>query len=221
MNAISIFVSTPISLDFERLVHSIWHKNNHGGLDMVRLGLLSAVLIASCAITPAFAQEAPQTAMTAEAEAQYVVIKKDTPVQMMATKEISTADVGAGTKFRLRINEAIIVGGNVIVPVGAWATGEVVSATSSGALGKSGTMSARLLFVELDDARIPLLGDMQIKGQGAGSAAAAVIFSGVTGLFHRGNNAKIKAGELVHGFVAEDVTLNMASNPVRRIEGAQ
>ena len=36
---------------------------------------------------------------------------------------------------------------------------------------------------------------------------AAIVLSGLVGLFHRGNNAKIKAGEIITGFVAEDVML--------------
>ncbi len=155
---------------------------------------------------------------TAAAPSSTIILKRDTPVQMMATKEISTADASAGTRFRLRINEAITVGGRTIVPVGAWATGEVTSANASGGLGKSGKMETKLLFIEVGDLQIPLQGEMAIKGQGAGSAGMAIIFSGMAGLFHRGNNAKIKAGEMVHGFVAEDVKLDISGDTLRRVD---
>jgi hypothetical protein len=185
----------------------------------------TAVLLAFGTIAQQVAAQeaaAPATAVTVTAPAAApptnIILKRDTPVQMMATKEISTADASAGTRFRLRINEAITVGGRTIVPVGAWATGEVTSAKASGGLGKSGKMEAKLLFIEMGDLQIPLQGEMAIKGQGAGSAGMAIIFSGMAGLFHRGNNAKIKAGELVHGFVSEDVTLDISSDTLRRVD---
>lgn len=68
-------------------------------------------------------------------------------------------------------------------------------------------MTAKLLSIRLGSTEIPLEGDMSAKGTGAGSAGVAVLFTGVVGLFHRGNNAKIKAGELLVGYVAHDVTL--------------
>jgi hypothetical protein len=58
---------------------------------------------------------------------------------------------------------------------------------------------------------IPIDGRISSEGSGAGSAGAAVIFSGIAGLFHRGNNAKIKAGEIVNAFVAEDTVLNSSA----------
>ena len=135
------------------------------------------------------------------------VIRIDTPVELMATKEVSTADVTAGTRFKLRLNKPVTVADGQTIPVGTWAHGEVVSAIDSGGLGKSGKMTARLLYLEYGANKIPLEGEISTKGNGAGSAGAAVIFAGVAGLFHRGNNAKIKAGEIVNAFVAEDTIL--------------
>src|SRR3546814_11437499 len=78
-------------------------------------------------------------------------------------------------------------------------------------------MTARLLYVQLGNAEIPLDGQTSAKGTGAGSAGVATLFTGLAGMFHRGNNAKIKAGELLSGFIAEDIWLNMAADPVQRI----
>lgn len=135
------------------------------------------------------------------------MIRIDTPVELMATKEVSTADVTAGTRFKLRLNKPVMVAEGLTIPVGTWAHGEVVSASDSGGLGKSGKMTARLLYLEFGANKIPLEGEISTKGNGAGSAGAAVIFAGVAGFFHRGNNAKIKAGEIINAFVAQDTTL--------------
>lgn len=147
-----------------------------------------------------------------------VVLLRDTPVVLLAPSEVRSDKAAAGTLFKLRVQQPISVGGDVVVPVGTTAFGQVVSAQGSGGLGKNGTMDVKLRYIQLGDARIPIEGEKAAKGVGAGSAAMAVLFVGVTGLFHRGNNAKIKAGELLSGFVSEDVTLDLSATPARRVD---
>ncbi len=171
----------------------------------VMLAVMFMSMQAAAVPTPVAATES-QNMATAENTA---IIRRDTPIELMATKEVSTADVTAGTKFRLRLNKPVKVDDKLTIPVGTWAHGEVVSASDSGGLGKSGEMQARLLYLEYGSNRIPLEGQVSAKGTGAGSAGAAIIFAGVAGLFHRGNNAKIKAGELINAFVAEDTGLQI------------
>lgn len=181
----------------------------------------TVTILAGCALAqgmPAAAQEAAAAA-TSPARGT-IVLARDTPVVLLATSEVRSDHVAAGTLFKLRVQQPISVGGAVIVPVGTPAFGQVVSAEGSGGLGKSGTMDVKLRYIQLGDARIPLEGEKAAKGTGAGSAGMAVLFVGVTGLFHRGNNAKIKAGELLSGFVAQDVTLDLAAAPIRLVEAA-
>ena len=151
-----------------------------------------------------------------------VLLPHDTPVELMATAEVSTATAKPGTVFKLRVNKPVSLDGKVVVPVGTPAFGEVVTATDSGGLGKSGHMSAHLLHIQLGEARIPLEGDTQAKGTGAGSAGVAFVaslFNPLT-LFHRGNNAKIKAGEILAGFVSKDVALDLSGATPKLAEEA-
>jgi hypothetical protein len=175
---------------------------------LVALQAASANPVVSPAAEPILA--APVTAPAA-----MVRLPQDTPVELMATAEVSTAKVTPGTTFKLRVNRAVEVDGRIIVPVGTAAFGEVITARDSGGLGKSGRMTARLLYMQLGEARIPLQGEMNAKGTGAGSAGLAILFSGWAGFFHRGNNAKIKAGEILAGFVSEDVMLDVSSGVAR------
>lgn len=163
-------------------------------------------------VTVAAQQSAPSS------KKDTILIPIDTPVELMATKEISTAKVATGSRFTLRVNAPVLIDSKEIIPVGATAHGEVVSANDSGGLGKNGRMTIKLLYIDLDDVKIPLEGEQSAKGTGAGSAGAAIIFAGLAGLFHRGNNAKIKAGELVNGFIAQDVTLDLSGDKVRLAE---
>lgn len=160
----------------------------------------------------------PEIQAQAPASISSVLLKHDTPVQLMGVSEITTANVVAGNRFKLRVNQPIVVDGRTIVPIGATAFGTVLTAHDSGGLGKSGEMTTRLLHIQLGDAQIPLEGEQSAKGTGAGSAGVAVLFTGVAGLFHRGNNAKIKAGEIVSGFIAEDVELDLSGPVAKRVE---
>ena len=149
------------------------------------------------------------------APAGTVLLKRDTPIHLMVMSEVSTKERGIGYRFKLRVNQPVMVGGAIVIPVGALAWGEVTSATSSGNVGKSGTLSAKLLHVDLNGTFIPLTGETQAAGKnGTGEAVMAVMALGVLGLFAKGNNAKIKAGELMTGFTAEDTQVPAPPVPI-------
>ena len=180
-------------------------------------GAFFAAMAVSSASVSAQPVEAPQPPIVAAPVQALVLIRRDTPVVLMAISEVSTATALAGTRIKLRVQQPVTIDGKIIIPVGTPAFGTVVTAEDSGGLGKSGRMTARLQHILLGDAEIPLDGELSAKGTGAGSAGVAFLFTGVVGLFHRGNNAKIKAGEIVSAFVSEDVQLDLASTPVTRI----
>ncbi|GAO37840.1 hypothetical protein SCH01S_01_00030 [Sphingomonas changbaiensis NBRC 104936] len=179
--------------------------------------LLAALAAASATSAQVSSPETPAVPASA-APATRVTLPRDTPVELMAPREVSTADATAGEIFKLRVNKAIVIDGRTIVPAGTTAFGQVISASDSGGLGKSGRMTAKLLHIQLGETEIPLEGEMSAKGTGAGSAGLAVLFTGWAGFFHRGNNAKIKAGEILAGFVASDVVLDMSGPVPRRVE---
>ena len=138
-------------------------------------------------------------------------LPSDTPIHLMVVSEVTTKTHSAGYRFRLRVNEPVIINSVEVVPVGALAWGEVTSASSSGNVGKSGQIEARLLYLEAAGTRIPIEGTRNDKGKGAtGETVMAVIGLGVFGLFAKGNNARIKAGEKITAFTTEDVQLDLS-----------
>lgn len=154
----------------------------------------------------------PDTGVSDQVPADTVAIPKDTPVHLMTLTEVTTKTDGAGHRFKLRVNEDVIVNGETVVPKGTLAWGEVTSAESSGNLGKSGRLTARLLYIELNGQRIPIEGDTSAKGRsGTAETVVGVLGLGLLGLFAKGNNAKIKAGEKSTAFVADDFILNRAA----------
>jgi hypothetical protein len=134
----------------------------------------------------------------------------DKAVRLMVMREVTTRTARPGDRFRMQVDQDVVVDGVKIIPAGTQAWGEVVSAETSGLVGKSGKLSARLLYIELPDRKIVLRGDMMEAGTRGGvtTAAATVGFAlmgaGPLGLLTRGTNAKLKAGDILIGYVAAD-----------------
>lgn len=158
--------------------------------------------------------EAPEdvaTTVEEPAPAAQLVIPRDTPVRLMVLNEVSTKDHAAGHRFPLRVNEAVVVDGRELIPVGATAWGELTDAEKSGNVGKRGKLEATLSHIDLDGRSIPLEGGTTSDGKsGKGETILGVLAMGPLGLFAKGNNAKIKAGEMMTAFVSEDVVLDDA-----------
>lgn len=155
----------------------------------------------------------PQTAEAAvAAEPAAIVIPEDTPIHLMTLTEVTTKTDQIGHRFKLRVNKDVQINGVMAIPVGTLAWGEVTSAESSGNLGKAGNLTARLLYVELHGQQIPISGDTSVKGRTATAETVVGVLSlGVFGLFAKGNNAKIKAGEKITAFVTAGTTIKRSA----------
>lgn len=172
--------------------------------------LVTGVALAAPAQQPAMAPETPPQAQPAPAVGQGALIGQGGTVRLMVMREVTTKTAQAGDRFRLQVDQDVLIDGVKVVPAGTQAWGEVVAAAPSGFVGKSGKLSARLLYIELPDRKIALRGDMMEAGTrgGATTAAATVGFAlmgaGPLGLLTRGTNAKLKAGDILIGYLAED-----------------
>lgn len=176
---------------------------------VVSTPLQAQVVMAQSPAAPVAA--VPDLPVDAPALQPPLVLRRDTPVHLMVMNEVSTKERSAGYRFKLRVNEPVIVSGVTVVPAGTLAYGEVMSAESSGNVGKSGRLSARLVNIDLGGRAIGISGETTANGKsGTGEVVAAVIGLGLLGLFAKGNNAKIKAGELMTGFTTEDTLFDIA-----------
>jgi hypothetical protein len=134
-----------------------------------------------------------------------LVLPRQTMVRLMVLNEVNSREASPGTRFVLRVDENVVVGGIVVIPVGAKAWGEVTEVTANKALGKPGSVGARLLYVEVNGERIALAGEEQSRGNAGGDkmAMASAAF-GPFALLTKGNIGKLKAGFIFNGYVAAD-----------------
>ncbi|MGH6695950.1 hypothetical protein [Sphingopyxis sp.] len=172
---------------------------------------VAALLAASSQSAAAVETNPPTEAVPASAVEPAIaplVLKRDTPVHFMVVSEVTTKTHTQGHRFRLRVDKPVFVDGVLALPVGTIAWGEVLAAKKSGNAGKSGSLEARLLYVDVEGYRVPISGNNEAKGAGGGAETAlGIIALGPLGLLAKGNNAKIKAGELMTGFVEQDTAI--------------
>lgn len=189
--------------------------------------LLNALVVASLAFQPqetvpteigqpavsvdSNAQNTEQGSAVLLVESKAIVIPKDTPIHLMTLTEVTTKTDGIGHRYKLRVDKDVQIDGATVIPVGTLAWGEVTSAESSGNLGKGGSLTARLLYVELNGQQIAISGDTSSEGRTATAETVVSVLSiGLLGLFAKGNNAKIKAGEKTTAFISDDTILKAA-----------
>jgi hypothetical protein len=164
----------------------------------------SALLFAALSATPGFAQSAPAAVPPPQPAASFS-IPRETPVHLMVLNEVSTKNARPGDRFVLIVQEPVIVNNRVVIAENARAWGVVEDARESGAAGKSGRLSARLLHVEGRHGLVPLSGTAASAGPGgATQTVLGIVGLGPFGLFARGSNAKLKAGDSITGYVAAD-----------------
>jgi hypothetical protein len=137
------------------------------------------------------------------------LLPKGTMLRLMVLREVNSRDHKAGHKFVLRVDEDVVIDGKTVIPTGAKAWGEVTAAEGTGSVGKSGRLSARLLYVEAGGKQIPLDGDRSSKGpDSTAQVVGAVVGLGIFGLLTKGSNATLKAGEIINGYTAEDASFD-------------
>jgi len=173
-----------------------------------------ALACAVAAPTLAHAQLAPQPAQTlAVGLAPGNILRTGTEIQLKLEEPLTTEGkkLRVGQHFRLSVIEPVSVGGQVIIPVGSPAMGEVTEVRNKGMWGKSGHLTASLLSVSVNGRQIRLSGTFDDKGvTGTAGVVAAVAFVPVVGFFTTGTSARVAAGSQVKGFIGEDVPLVFA-----------
>lgn len=110
---------------------------------------------------------APAQAMTVAPVADNV-LRTGTEVQLKLSEPLSTKGkkLRVGQHFQLSVMEAVSVGGNVVIPVGSPAVGEITEVRNKGMWGKSGHLTASLLHVSVNGRQIRLNGTFDDKGPG-------------------------------------------------------
>jgi hypothetical protein len=169
---------------------------------MLRAALVSGLLLTS---QLALAQEIPATAgsgsVSSDQPPRWI---RGTDVELMVVKEVNSRSAKIGDRFKLRVNSPIMSDGAVIIPIGTMAWGEVISAQGTSAAGGRGQISLRLLHLDTRWGPVALSGTKGAEGDAnTGGVILGVLGFGLLGLLNKGGNATFKAGDIIHGYIAE------------------
>lgn len=194
---------------------------------------LIGVLSIACA-SSAFAQQAgtaaassstttsPAPSAVAPAPAVHAVLLSDptpnvlragTPIALKMSEGLTTEKkkLRTGQRFQMEVAEPVLVNGQVVIPAGSPAVGEVTQVRNKGMWGKSGYIGAQALFVRANGRQIRLTGQFDDKGvTGTAGVVAAIALVPVVGFFTTGTSARIPMGSGIKAFIDEDVEVAFA-----------
>jgi hypothetical protein len=188
------------------------------------LNNLFAVVASLLLSVPVFAQQplpaeqpvpAQQPLQIAPASSQQVFLRAGTPLTLKTLTQLTTKGkhLKVGDRFSLEVADPVSLQGQVVIPVGSNAVGEVTSIRNKGMWGKSGNIETRMLYVTANDRRIRLSGAVSDKGVKAGGGAiatSAIVFL-PAGFFMTGTSAVIPPGTRVTALLDEDVPIVFAA----------
>ncbi len=160
--------------------------------------VFAAVALASSVVAPA----------AASAETYYV--QMGYPVMLVTRTDLSTRDNRSGDRFYLEVAENVSAKGQVIIPVGSVATGEIIHSERNGHFGKSGKIGVRVLYIDTPTMRIPLTGNSAGRGKsGTVPTVAAIAAFGLIGGLVHGTSGRIRAGTPVQAYLADDLKFTL------------
>lgn len=182
---------------------------------LLALGALSLVTAPAMSqvVQPA---ETVVAAPIAEPVTANAVLRAGTPIALRMMEEVTTKKKAAkvGQRFQLEVAAPVEINGVAVIPTGSPAWGEITEVRNKGMWGKSGKLTARLLFVRVNGRQIRLTGTFDDKGvTGTAGVVGAAAFVPIAGFFLTGTSAVLPKGGAVSGFVDEDVPLAMSAAP--------
>lgn len=177
--------------------------------------LVSAVCGAALLLAgTAAAQTTEPVAAVVAPSASAAVLRVGTAVPLRLSEELTTKGkkLKIGQRFHLEVAENVMVGDRVVIPAGTPAFGEVTEVRNKGMWGKSGHLTARVLYAMLNGRQIRLTGNFDDKGvTGTAGVIGAIALVPVAGFFTTGTSARLPVGTPVKGFIDEDVPLSFAA----------
>ena len=200
---------------------SIWHIGAVVAAAVISTGANAQTPAASTpmAVTPAAAAAVVTPPLGAVATVRPLapvptILRAGAPVPLKFMEAITTKGktLRVGQRIQMEVAENVMLGSQVVIPVGTPAVGEITDVRNKGMWGKSGKINARALYARVNGRQIRLTGQIDDKGVAGGIGAAAV--SGIVflpaGFFMTGTSAKIPAGAAMSAFLDEDIQIDVA-----------
>ncbi|MGY2737328.1 hypothetical protein [Sphingomonas sp. UYP23] len=180
--------------------------------------LIASVALAACLPSMAAAQYNVQWAAPASSAGRMASFPMGTPLQLATRTELNTKDSHAGDRFYLEVAEPLMYRGQVVVPVGSIAVGEVMRSERNGHFGKRGQLDIRINHVETPSGPVRLSGRTARHGYGQGllSIGGALLVSWPM-IFIHGTSGRLPAETAVTAYLADDLRFNLQPSSTQAV----
>ncbi len=177
---------------------------------------------------PATPAQAPAAAITP------VTIPAGTPLQVRMDQAVDSSQNVTGSRFSGKMENPVVVNGQVAIPAGATVMGQVAQAEQAGRLKGQSSLDLVLTDVNINGQTVPLMtqgvsqagaqeGRKTVRRSGAGAAiggiagggegaAKGAAIGGATAL-GKGQAVSVPAGAVVEFRLAQPVTIQAAAQP--------
>lgn len=171
----------------------------------VRRAAIAACAVACFACFPAAAQPVAPL-VVGETSAAQNILRAGTEINLVTRTELNSRRNRAGDRFELEVSEPVTLNGQIVIPAGSIATGEVTRRRGRGMWGRRGILQTRLLYVRVGDQNIRITGQAGDRGRaGTAGVVASLVVIPVAGFFVTGTSAVIPAGTQTVGYLESDL----------------
>ncbi|CAN5539694.1 hypothetical protein BH10ACI2_BH10ACI2_11350 [soil metagenome] len=143
-----------------------------------------------------------------------VVIPDGTEISAVTTETLSSKTAQEDDPITFKVDEDVLVDGNIVIAKGTTLKGVVTNAKKSGFFGKGGELNVRVESTQtVDNQKIRVRASKGKEGDNkTGTTIALVVLLGplgLLGLLKKGKNAEIKEGTKIKVFTDEEKTVNV------------
>jgi hypothetical protein len=143
-------------------------------------------------------------------EPDLVTLPMGTEIALVTVTPLSSKTNVKGDLIALKTADDVRVSGQLVIPAGTDATGQISDAQAKGAMGMSGRLAVRPLFIRI--------GDRTVRLGGATSEKASVTAGAVVGMVvltpgFTGRSASIPPGTRLSGYVTHAIELPVPLKP--------
>ena len=162
--------------------------------------------------SPAFSQSAAPL-VVGQTDTQSNVLRSGTEITMRTRTELTSRSSRVGERFELEVVDPVTLNGQVVIPSGSIAVGEVTRVRGKGMWGRRGILETRLVNVRVGDRQIRISGAAGDRGRaGTAGVVASLVVIPVVGFFVTGTSAVIAPGTTTMGYTEEDIPIVFAGS---------
>ncbi len=147
--------------------------------------------------------------MTDQRAAQAMYFPMGTQLKLATRTELSTKFSKPGDRVYLEVAEPLSYNGQVVLPRGSLAVGEVARVQKNGHFGKKGKLGLRLLYIQTPSGPLKISGQASDEGvSGTVVSFATIAFVSVLGFLVHGTSAALPASTLVDAYLLDELTFD-------------